>query len=98
VDDYGQTTAPAMTGGWKSLVAGYLHTRGVTKLNSTTRCWGGLTATARPTCPSGEGLALQKTAGNDMLVHLIPTTPLLLAFCCRRMRRNLMRTRTSHSP
>ena len=31
---------PADTGGWKSLAAGWYHTCGVTKLNSTTLCWG----------------------------------------------------------
>jgi hypothetical protein len=37
---YGETTVPAVTGGWKSLAAGAYHTCGVTKLNSTTLCWG----------------------------------------------------------
>ena len=37
---YGMTTVPAVTGGWKSLAAGCAHTCGVTKLNSTTLCWG----------------------------------------------------------
>jgi hypothetical protein len=38
--DYGQATVPAITGGWKSLAAGWYHTCGVTKLNSMTLCWG----------------------------------------------------------
>ena len=36
----GQTTVPAVTGGWQSLTAGWLHTCGSTKLTSTTLCWG----------------------------------------------------------
>ncbi len=37
---FGATTVPAITGGWASLAAGCAHTCGVTKLNSTTLCWG----------------------------------------------------------
>ena len=36
----GQTTVPAVTGGWKSLTAGLLHTCGVLLADASARCWG----------------------------------------------------------
>jgi hypothetical protein len=36
----GQTTVPAVSGGWASLAAGEYHTCGVLKADNSTRCWG----------------------------------------------------------
>jgi hypothetical protein len=36
----GQTTVPAVSGGWASLAAGDAHTCGVVKADDTARCWG----------------------------------------------------------
>ncbi len=36
----GQTTVPAVTGGWKSLIAGTGITCGILLADSSARCWG----------------------------------------------------------
>ena len=38
--DYGQTTVPAISGGWASLAAGVFHTCGIVKFDNSTHCWG----------------------------------------------------------
>ena len=37
---YGQTAVPAVTGGWKSVTAQYMHTCGILLADNSGRCWG----------------------------------------------------------
>jgi hypothetical protein len=47
-DDSGQTTVPAITGGWKALTAGDRQTCGVLLADNSARCWGAETYVPKP--------------------------------------------------